>query len=428
MELEVTDNETGEVVTKWEDVFLGDFPLMTPTGTFIINGAERVIVSQIVRSPGAYFKIENEEKTGNDTYLGELIPSRGTWLEFMSDGKKAALGNILNMSVDRKRKILSTVLYKTIGLSLNLEEGEDGFTTAGFEKFLNSMGLEVNTDLVVEGEQREFLNLYMLLYTAFFGNYEEISNTLQADKIKTTNEALISIYENQRSDEVPTIDGSVNLMNAKFFDKKRYDLTKAGRYKLNKKLSIIERMEKNTVAEDIFKADGTLLYPAGTRITKVEREVLKQELSKGSHTQAFPFNYLFSHPDTAMVDSSLKAALTGRILAEDIDLDDLTIEAGTVLTDKEISLLSEAVDEVPVYVSIIARKVSLNKDNVSSVLNYGQRLFVLGRLTENSEDVKSDDEYIVERYAVDSRIARLTSDEEQAIIDMANEEEQLTYG
>ena len=110
MELEVTNNDTGEVVTKWEDVFLGDFPLMTPTGTFIINGAERVIVSQIVRSPGAYFKVDNEEKTGKDTYLGELIPSRGTWLEIMSDGKKAALGNLLNMSVDRKRKILSSVL------------------------------------------------------------------------------------------------------------------------------------------------------------------------------------------------------------------------------------------------------------------------------------------------------------------------------
>ena len=94
MELEMVDSETGEVMTKWEDVFLGDFPLMTPTGTFIINGAERVIVSQIVRSPGAYFDIISEDRTGRDTYTCELIPSRGTWLEFMSDDKKAALGRI----------------------------------------------------------------------------------------------------------------------------------------------------------------------------------------------------------------------------------------------------------------------------------------------------------------------------------------------
>ena len=425
MELEVTDNETGEVVTKWEDVFLGDFPLMTPTGTFIINGAERVIVSQIVRSPGAYFKIQNEEKTGNDTYLGELIPSRGTWLEFMSDGKKAALGNILNMSVDRKRKLLSTVLYKTIGLSLNLEEGEDGFDTVGFEKFLKALDLNVNKDLVVEGEQREFLNVYLMLYTALFGDYEEIVNTLQADKIKTTNEALINIYENQRSDEVPTIDGSINLMNAKFFDKKRYDLTKAGRYKLNKKLSIIERMEKNTTAEDIYKADGTLLYPANTLITKVEREVLKEELSKGSHTYAFPYNYLFSHPDTAIMETSSTAALVGRILADDVDIDDITIEEGTVLSEKEINLLKEAVDEVSVYVSIIAKKVSLNKDNVTSVLNYGQRLYVIGRLTENDVDVMADGECLVDRYAVNSRISKLTNDDQQAIIDMTNQDKSI---
>ena len=126
MELEMVDNTTGEVLTKWEDVFLGEFPMMTETGTFIINGAERVIVSQIVRSPGAYFDIASEDKTGKDSYNCELIPSRGTWLEFMTDGKKAALGRIVNMSVDRKRKILSTILFKAIGMSLNLEKSEDG--------------------------------------------------------------------------------------------------------------------------------------------------------------------------------------------------------------------------------------------------------------------------------------------------------------
>ena len=114
MELEMVDSETGEVMTKWEDVFLGDFPLMTPSGTFIINGAERVIVSQIVRSPGAYFDIISEDRTGRDTYTCELIPSRGTWLEFMSDDKKAALGRIMNVSVDRRRKILKSITFRNL--------------------------------------------------------------------------------------------------------------------------------------------------------------------------------------------------------------------------------------------------------------------------------------------------------------------------
>ena len=197
MELVMMDQDTGEVMTKWEDVFFGDFPLMTDVGTFIINGAERVIVSQIVRSPGAYFDVISEDKTGRDTYTSELIPSRGTWLEFMSDSKKQALGRILNVSIDRKRKILSTILFKAVGMSLNLENGEDGFDVTNIKKFLKALNFEVFEDAVVEGEQREFLNLYMLLYTAVFGNYEEVKNTLAADKVKTRNEALIGVYENK---------------------------------------------------------------------------------------------------------------------------------------------------------------------------------------------------------------------------------------
>ena len=120
MRLTIADNETGELIQKdVEKVFLGDFPKLTPTGTFIINGAERVIVSQIVRSPGAYFSIDQEDKTGKDVFSSELIPSRGTWLEFMTDSKKSNIGRIVNMSVDRKRKILSTILFKAIGMSLN---------------------------------------------------------------------------------------------------------------------------------------------------------------------------------------------------------------------------------------------------------------------------------------------------------------------
>lgn len=254
MELEITDTNTGEVMRKEEEVFLGDFPLMTETGTFIINGAERVIVSQIVRSPGAYFSTGYEEKTGKTSYSCELIPSRGTWLEFMTELKKSSTGRQLSVSIDRKRKILSSVLFKAIGMSVDLMPSEDPLDTSQMESFLRAMGREWSEDLAIDDENREYMNLYLLLYTAFFGKYEELENTLLADKVKSTQEALLSIYENQRSDEIPTLDGSVTLMNAKFFDPRRYDLTKAGRFKLRKKLNAFARTYHTTLAQDIVGA------------------------------------------------------------------------------------------------------------------------------------------------------------------------------
>ncbi|MBQ1509107.1 MAG: DNA-directed RNA polymerase subunit beta, partial [Erysipelotrichaceae bacterium] len=308
MELEIIDEDTGEVITRRENVFLGDFPMMTPTGTFIINGAERVIVSQIVRSPGAYFDIQTDDKTGKEMYDGELIPSRGTWLEFLTDDKKNALGRIMNMSVDRKRKILSTILLKCIGFSLNLERGEDAFSTKKAETFLKALGLPVYEDLINNNDDREFLNIYEAVYTSFFGPYEEIVNTLQADKTKTLENALLEMHKNQKQDEVPTIEGAATLMNAKFFDQKKYDLTPAGRYKLGKKLNVIDRVEHHVLAEDLLSADGTVLYKKGTKIEKAQRNILREELKKGSHVEAFPFRYSFSHPTVVEVETSDKLA------------------------------------------------------------------------------------------------------------------------
>ena len=425
MELEMYDTETGEVYSKWEDVFLGEFPIMTDTGTFIINGAERVIVSQIVRSPGAYFDIISEDKTGRDTYTSELIPSRGTWLELMSDSKKVALGRLINVSIDRKRKILSTILFKAIGLSLNLEKGEDAFSTNDIKKFLSSLGLEAFDDVVVDGEPREFLNLYMMLYTAIFGNYEEIINTLQADKVKTTNDALLYIYENQRADEVPTLDGSFNLMNAKFFDYRRYDLNKAGRFKLNKKLSIIDRMENNMLGENIYSAEGKLLYKKGTKITKVERNALKDEVAKGICQFALPFNHRFSHPTISTMKTSWTSALVGRILANDLDSDGVQYEKGTVLSAQDVERIAKVFDQVEVYAGIVANGIKLTKDNVRAVLNYGSRLYVVGRFTKDGEDVVSEGLEPL-RYIPDEDVYPVTSENEQTIVDMVNANEDIT--
>ena len=426
MELEIVDSTTGEVITKYEDVYFGDMPLMTETGTFVINGAERVIVSQIVRSPGAYYSIGTEEKTGKETYNSELIPSRGTWLEFMSDSKKSALGRLLNMSIDRKRKILSTILFKSVGLGLNYEHNEDAFDTTSFKTFLSALNLVVNDELEIDGDQREYLNLYLLLYTAFFGNYEEIVNTLQADKVRTTNEALLSVYENQRSDEVPTLDGSISVMNAKFFDSRRYDLTKAGRYKLRKKLGLLNRLEGVYTAEDIFDAKGALLFKSGTFIGRKERDILKEELSKGTHICAFPMNHLFSHPDTVKVNAGYTNVLVGRVLAEEIELSDITLEKGTVLTKSDVDKLAKEKEEVLILASIIAREVTLTKENVRSVLDYGQRLFVLGRVLNNDQDVLHNDKLMAIRYLPDYDVANLSAAEKQALVDLVNKKENIT--
>ena len=430
MELEVMDPETGEVITKNEEVFLGDFPLMTPTGTFIINGAERIIVSQIVRSPGAYFDIESEERTGRDTYKCELIPSRGTWLEFMSDDKKAALGRILNVSIDRRRKVLSSILFKAIGLSLNLERGENAFDTTNMKKFLKALNLPVNSDVIVPEEEREFQNDYMLLYTAIFGNYEEVRNTLAADKTKTKNEALLTVYENQRADEIATIDGAITLMDAKFFDYRRYDLTKAGRYKVHKKLSILDRMEGLSLEKDLVSAEGKTLVKKGVVIDKELRNELRAEIDKGINCRALPFTHTFSHPSTAVMDTSWKNSLVGRILAVDLDgkTERTTLEMGTVLTEEDVKAIAKEFKQVTVYAGIIASPVKVTNDNVNAVLDYGSRMFEIGRVTLNGEDLtNADGEAMCPTYLPEVEVTKLsTADQETIVAEATNHSGEVT--
>ncbi len=429
MELEIMDTDTGEVMTKWEEVFLGDFPLMTPTGTFIINGAERVIVSQIVRSPGAYFDIVSEERTGRDTYTCELIPSRGTWLEFMSDDKKAALGRIMNVSIDRRRKILSTILFKAIGMSLNLERGEDAFDTTAMEKFLRAMNFEVHKDVVVPEEEREYQNDYMLLYTSVFGDYEEVKNTLAADKTKTTNEALLSVYENQRADEIATIDGAISLMDAKFFDYRRYDLTKAGRFKTRKKLNILDRMEGQRLAEDLVGADGKVIFKKNVKIDKDARNALRAEVYKGINCRALPFVHSFSHPTTAVMSTKWTNALAGRVLATDLDgeSEKTQLERGTVLTPEDVKAIAKEFTDVTVYSGIYAQEVAVNNDNVNAVLNYGSRMFCIGRATVKGADLTDEDgDLLIDRYVPDFRVSDLKASVQEKIVSEANKTNGVT--
>ncbi|MGL5978464.1 MAG: DNA-directed RNA polymerase subunit beta [Erysipelotrichaceae bacterium] len=398
MELEITDTATGEVITKPEEVFLGDFPLMTDTGTFIINGAERVIVSQIVRSPGAYFANGFEEKTGRETFRSELIPSRGTWLEFLTENKKPTQARILSMSIDRKRKMLSTILFKALGMSFDINKDTNAFDVEPLKNFLRAMGRNVDFDLPEDVENREFLNMYLLLYGAYLGKYEEVENTLMADKVKSTEEALLSIYENQRSDEIPTIDGSNILMNSKFFDARRYDLTKSGRFKLGKKLSVVNRLEKNLLAEDVLTADGEVLLPSGTLIHRSERDLLRAEMKKGMHVVAFPFNNNFAHADKVTVPTSYNLGLVGRVAATDIALSVKTIYAGEVITPEVLPALVSELETVTVYAGVFAQEVKATPENINSILNYGQRMFELAKVCDaNGTDLISTSNG--ERYA-----------------------------
>ncbi len=233
VEARVYIHETGEV--KEQEIFLGDMPLMTEAGTFIINGAERVIVSQLVRSPSIYFKREID-KNGRHIISGEVIPNKGTWLEFETDAK-----NVVYVRIDRTRKVPITTFLRAIGLSSD----EDI--------------LEV------------------------FGDNEYLKNTLAKDNTKNTDEALIEIYEKLRPGEPTTLDSAKNQLITRFFDRFRYDLAKVGRYKFNKKLFVGERILGCTLAENI-KNGSEVVFKKGTTIDKnVLREL--RELYKEGHTK-----------------------------------------------------------------------------------------------------------------------------------------------
>lgn len=417
MELEIEDPNTGELISKEEDVFLGDFPLMTDNGTFVINGAERVIVSQIVRSPGSYFATGFEEKTGRETFQSELIPSRGTWLEFMSEIKKQTSGRMLSMSIDRKRKMLSTILFKALGMSVDLDNNIDAFDADQIKLFLKALDRDLIDDLPEDMEDREFLELYLNLYGSYFGKYEEIENTLMSDKVETTQEALLSIYENQRADEIPTLDGSITLVNAKFFDSRRYDLTKAGRFKLGKKLFAVDRMAGNYVAEDILDVNGKVLVKSGTFVNREIRNMLRIEMKKGMHVSAFPYNTLFYHADKVWVPTVYNLALVGRVLAEDIETKNKVYEANTVLSALDVKALMKEVEEIVVYGGVVAKEVVLTKENFKAIMSYGQTLYSLGRLTDEKGNdlVAEDGELYTFEFVPTEKNAPLSHDAEEAL-------------
>ncbi len=463
MELDVIDDQTGEVITKQEEVFFGDIPLMSENGTFIINGAERVIVSQIVRSPGAYFAEGFDDKTGYKTYNSELIPSRGTWLEFMSEIKKieSHIKTLVNISIDRKRKIYSTVLFKAIGMGIDTAANDDEFDTKQMEIFLNSLGRDVvelptadeskfpeeeDKALVRNFEEKEHLKLYFTLFGTYFGRYSELEQTLlnerfdRFDKIKSVSEtskktkdssefALLTIYENQKSDEISTLDGAISLMNAKFFETRRYDLTKAGRYKLRKKLGVIDRAYHNALAKDIIGTNNEVVFAAGNDIiaTRDLRENINKEMTKGIQMSAFPLNPQFYHADVVTIPTSYNQALIGRVLQSEVVIEEKTYLPGCVITAEMLAGICKNYEAVEILAGVYAQKVNLTKENVEAVLNYGQRLYTLARLVDaNGDDVyNSDNELYVRPFEANIKASLIGSKAEKEITDKVLAEEEL---
>ena len=217
VEVRLFNRETGEV--KEQEIFMGDMPTMTDSGTFVINGAERVIVSQLVRSPSVYYNREID-KNGRELITSQIIPTRGTWLEFETDAR-----DVLYVRIDRTRKVTLTTLLRAFGLS----------------------------------SDEEILKM--------FGEDDYLKNTIQKDSTKNTDEALIEIYEKLRPGEPATLDSSKNQIITRFFDEFRYDLARVGRYKFNRKLNILDRLLNQTLAEDI-KIDGEVKFAKGTKIDK----------------------------------------------------------------------------------------------------------------------------------------------------------------
>ena len=273
------NNETGEV--KEQEIFLGDMPLMTESGTFIINGAERVIVSQLVRSPSVYYSKELD-KNGKPVFASKVIPTRGTWLEYETDAK-----DVIYVRIDRTRKVPMTTLLRAFGLS----------------------------------SDEDILNM--------FDNDKFLKNTIEKDSTKNTDEALIEIYEKLRPGEPTTLDSSKNQLITRFFDNFRYDLAKVGRYKFNRRLNITDRLLNMTLAQDIV-VDGETVFTDGTKITKEVLEELKKYLEAGYGKEEVKINEELDTHNVVQVlyvysplDPKKKVKIMGN--DQDIDVRTLTI-------------------------------------------------------------------------------------------------------
>ena len=240
VQVRLFNHETGEV--KEQEIFLGDMPMMTDSGSFVINGVERVVVSQLVRSPSVYYNKTVDSKSGRTLYTSQIIPNHGTWLEYEADSK-----DVLYVRIDRTRKVTLSTLLRAFGLS-------------------------TNEDIV-----------------SLFGKDQHLENTLAKDTTRNLDEALIEIYEKLRPGEPSTLDSSKNHIITRFFDDFKYDLAKVGRYKFNRKLNVLDRVLGLTLAEDI-KDGKKIVAKSGTVVTREVYDAIKPVFEKGFNLKEVKVN------------------------------------------------------------------------------------------------------------------------------------------
>ncbi len=303
------------------EIFMGDLPLMTATGTFVINGAERVIVSQLVRSPGIYYAI-GHDKIGKTLYSSTVIPNRGAWLEYETDSN-----DIFYVRVDRTRKVPITVLIRALGLGTNDEI------------------LEV------------------------FGDEPKIFASFAKDNAQNYQEGLLELYKKIRPGEPLSVESAESLINNMFFDPKRYDLAKVGRYKFNKKLAFRNRINKHTLAADVIDpSTGELIAEAGTKVTR--------ELADQIQNAAVPFVYIQTEERNVKVLSNMMVDLTAHV---DCDPEDFGIRE-KVYYPLLAQIIEESAGDAEALAEAIARNVSelvpkhITKEDIFASINYNMHL------------------------------------------------------
>ena len=236
---------------KEQEIFMGDFPLMTDQGTFIINGAERAVVSQLVRAPGIYYKKEYD-KLGEELYENQVIPNRGAWIEYETDANKA-----ISVRIDRNRKLPVSVLLRALAMKNTVKLMIDGT-----EKYVDIQAFD-------NGSDTEILDM--------FGSEQQLLISLEKDQAKSKDEGLIEIYKKLRPGEPPTVESAESLFSALFFDPRRYDLARVGRFKFNKKLDISRRITGLTLKEDVVSpVTGEILAKAGEKLSKDKAILIEQ--------------------------------------------------------------------------------------------------------------------------------------------------------
>ena len=277
--------ETGEV--KEQEVFMGDFPLMTDTGTFVINGAERVIVSQLVRSPSVYFN-EKIDKNGRENYDATIIPNRGAWLEYETDAK-----DIVYVRIDRTRKLPLTVLLRALGFS----------------------------------SDQEIIDL--------LGDSEYLRNTLEKDSTENTEQALLEIYERLRPGEPPTVENAKSLLYSRFFDPKRYDLASVGRYKTNKKLHLKHRLFNRKLAEPIVDSEtGEIVAEEGTVLDRRKLDEIMNVLESNANSEVFEL-------EGSVIDEPVEIQSI-KVYVPNDEEERTTTVIGNALPDSEVKCITPA--------------------------------------------------------------------------------------